>query len=78
MKVMRDVIGYPTVCHICGEKIAEVKDAELDHVIPKAQGGENCPENLRWAHRTCNRMKHNLTMAEFIELAHKIIEHHAS
>lgn len=51
--------GY--VCQICGEKTSLVHDPaddlspEIDHIIPVRDGGKNLMENLRVAHRVCNR-----------------------
>ena len=38
---------------------------EIDHKTPISQGGDNSPENLTLACRTCNRDKHGKTAAEF-------------
>ena len=52
-----------TDCSICGEPVdmtARLPDQmcpSVDHVIPRAKGGTNDPENLALAHFTCNRIK---------------------
>jgi site-specific DNA-cytosine methylase len=43
------------VCGICNQPVME--PAELDHVIPLAAGGTHEPDNIQFAHRTCNRRK---------------------
>lgn len=70
-------LGYPEGqhCYICGQLIEKREDAELDHIIPRTKGGDNTLDNLAWAHRTCNRMKHNFTLTEFLEQAKSILEH---
>lgn len=52
-----------TDCSICGEPVdmtARLPDQmcpSVDHVIPRAKGGSNDPENLALAHFKCNRIK---------------------
>lgn len=43
-------------CHLCGEPVA-LQVMHLDHVIPRALGGEDHERNLRVAHRACNLSK---------------------
>ena len=38
------------VCWICGQDGAD----SVDHVIPRNQGGDDNPDNLRAAHLGCN------------------------
>jgi 5-methylcytosine-specific restriction endonuclease McrA len=51
--------GY--VCQICLESTSEAWSysddlaPEVDHVVPVMMGGTNCIDNLRVAHRKCNR-----------------------
>lgn len=45
------------VCHICGKPIADRRSLEFDHVVPLAKGGAHTPENVRPAHKRCNRKK---------------------
>lgn len=65
-------LGDPDICYLCGDKI-EIGDAEYDHVIPRAAGGILCPENIRWTHRKCNRIKHDLTLKKLVILLRKIL-----
>lgn len=46
-------------CHICVRHV-DREDAEPDHVLALANGGTNDPENVRLAHRVCNRRKSDL------------------
>ncbi len=71
--ILRAVLGEPANCYICGDPING--DAELDHVIPRSLGGPTEIENLRWSHRRCNRMKHDLTIEEFLKTLIKILQH---
>ena len=66
-------LGPPTECYLCGDAITT--DAELDHVLPREQGGSNRPENLAWTHKTCNRIKHNLTVSELLTHMKKLLDH---
>lgn len=49
-------------CHICGFPIdystrGEATSFEMDHVVPLAKGGKDAVENVRAAHKACNRSK---------------------
>lgn len=41
-------------CTICGQHIAEIDDAAIDHIKMYWLGGETIPENARLTHRYCN------------------------
>jgi hypothetical protein len=41
-------------CGLCGQHIADLDDAALDHKKMYWLGGETVPENARLAHRFCN------------------------
>ena len=38
---------------------------EVDHVIPRADGGTNDPSNLRVAHQACNQAKKTRSLADY-------------
>lgn len=42
------------LCAFCGQPVA-LDDMDLDHRVPKSQGGTDDEENLRPAHPSCNR-----------------------
>ena len=44
-------------CHACGLYFTEDDPIEVDHVIPKAQGGSRRFDNLQLLHRHCHRRK---------------------
>jgi len=48
------------VCHVCYKLIPSLDAAELDHVRAFAKGGKS----VRWACRSCNRLKGKLGLAE--------------
>ncbi|HLW67342.1 MAG TPA: HNH endonuclease signature motif containing protein, partial [Gemmataceae bacterium] len=41
-------------CGLCGQHIAELDDAAVDHIEQYWLGGKTIPENARLAHRYCN------------------------
>jgi hypothetical protein len=43
-----------STCQICGQRIADVDDAAVDHVEMYWLGGKTIPENARLTHRYCN------------------------
>jgi hypothetical protein len=54
-------------CAISGVQITIGRNAELDHIIPKAKGGTNTIENLQWVHSTVNRIKGALLLTELVK-----------
>lgn len=48
--------GNP-VCSICGQKIEQIDDSEIDHIEFYWRGGKTIPENARLTHRFCNRSR---------------------
>lgn len=44
-----------------------LKDATIDHIIPKSRGGTNIRENLHVTCKQCNFNKNNLTTNEYLE-----------
>ena len=69
-------LGYPedNVCYLCGDKLS-TSGYEIDHVVPRALGGDNELSNLRWTHKTCNRLKHDMLIADMLDLMAKIVAH---
>ena len=53
-------------CALTGEKLD--RSAEVDHILPKARGGSDDLENLRWVTQIVNRSKRDLTDEEFTAL----------
>ncbi len=51
------------VCQYCGKKFSTI-DLNIDHVIPKSQGGKNTWENLACSCIKCNQKKKNRTPEE--------------
>ena len=57
-------------CVYCGAKAEEI-----DHVIPRRNGGTNSTYNLVATCRSCNEKKSNLTLKAFGKLMHKDYSH---
>ena len=57
-------------CSYCGAKATEI-----DHVIPRANGGTDSIYNLTPACKACNEKKSNLTLKEFGKLMNKDYSH---
>ena len=57
-------------CSYCGAKATEI-----DHIIPRAQGGSNSVHNLTPACRSCNQKKSNLSLKDFGEIVNKDYSH---
>lgn len=60
MKRARIYIRDRYRCQYCGEH-KHAKDLTLDHIFPRAQGGESTPQNLVTACVKCNQRKGNRT-----------------
>ena len=60
MKRARIYIRDRYRCQYCGEH-RHAKDLTLDHILPRAQGGESTPHNLVSACVKCNQRKGNRT-----------------
>jgi hypothetical protein len=43
-------------CGICGEPVL-LKQASVDHIIPRSKGGKDCLHNTQTAHLICNKRK---------------------
>ena len=71
---MREGLGEPETCYLCGGSL-NLGAAEVDHIVPKSKGGNTTISNLRWAHRSCNRIKHDLTVEDMKEQMRKILDH---
>lgn len=45
-----------SLCYVCGKPLM-YKDATLEHIFPKALGGETKSSNLALSHLICNQKK---------------------
>jgi 5-methylcytosine-specific restriction endonuclease McrA len=53
----KQVLREESLCWLCGEPARPGDPLEVDHVVPRSKGGLTVRENLRAAHRTCNRSR---------------------
>lgn len=51
--------------------------AEIDHLIPRSDGGGHAATNLQWLCKPCNRAKGSLSMDEFVDMCRRIAAHAA-
>ena len=60
-------------CALSGQPI-DITNAEIDHILPRAKGGQDVIENLQWTHKVTNRMKRDMNIYELIAWAKDIVE----
>jgi 5-methylcytosine-specific restriction protein A len=47
------------ICQLCGGLVqGEDRDAHVDHIVEKADGGSDAMSNLRLVHRSCHSRRH--------------------
>ena len=56
------------VCAICGNKIDDISECHIDHIIPWSKGGKTVPENAQLTHSICNQMKSNKIDYDLLKL----------
>jgi CRISPR/Cas system Type II protein with McrA/HNH and RuvC-like nuclease domain len=61
-------------CALSGVAL-EPNDAELDHKIPVAKGGDHSIGNLQVLHKVVNRMKSQMTSEELVRWCRLIASH---
>lgn len=54
-------------CRLCRYPIADLEETTIDHIVPKAIGGENSVENYQLAHGRCNVLKGSKNIRSFHE-----------
>jgi 5-methylcytosine-specific restriction endonuclease McrA len=60
------------LCALTGDRLTR-DNAEVDHILPKARGGDDSVANLRWTTRAVNRAKRDATDAEFAEMCGNVM-----
>ena len=71
--LLRDLLVKQNgICPLSGRQIFVGVNAELDHIIPRSQGGKNEIDNFQWVHVDVNKMKSHLTIKEFLSLVKEI------
>ena len=59
------------LCALTGRKLD--RSAQVDHIIPKAKGGDDRKENLRWVCKQANLARRELSDAEFLRLCSDVV-----
>jgi 5-methylcytosine-specific restriction endonuclease McrA len=59
------------LCALTGRKL--IRTSQLDHIIPKARGGSDRLENLRWVCMEINLAKRDLLDDELIKLCKDVV-----
>jgi CRISPR/Cas system Type II protein with McrA/HNH and RuvC-like nuclease domain len=65
-------------CEYCGKEIAWGEPWDLDHRIPKKQGGGRSIANLAMSCGPCNRAKSNRTIEQWRDTMHRTVTRHLS
>lgn len=55
--------GY-VICGICWQKIEELNQLTVDHIIPRAKRGDSRKTNMQPAHEKCNQKKADKLLAQ--------------
>lgn len=53
-KLKQQLYDTDPTCSICHQKIQNIDDAAIDHIVQYWTGGKTIPENARLTHRFCN------------------------
>lgn len=56
-KIKEALYEESQICKLCGQRIFNIEDSEVDHIIPYDKGGKTVRENAQLVHRYCNRHK---------------------
>ncbi len=62
-------------CPYTGRQLTLGLDTELDHVVPKSQGGTCSINNVQWVYAPINQMKRDHLHDRFLELVSEIYLH---
>ena len=62
-------------CAYTGRKLLPDGTTHLDHILPRAKGGSNHPDNLQFICSEANQAKGSLTHNEFITLCRDTLNH---
>lgn len=56
-KLKEELYNNDPTCAICQQRISDIDDAHIDHIVQYWKGGETIPENARLTHRFCNQSR---------------------
>jgi 5-methylcytosine-specific restriction endonuclease McrA len=70
-------VGDNPSCSLTGRSInlLDSRSYQLDHIMPRAKGGDNSLDNCQLTCREANQAKHELTTEEFIALCREVVSH---
>jgi 5-methylcytosine-specific restriction endonuclease McrA len=60
-KQKTQLFNEDSTCSICKQRILNIDDAEVDHIIPYVKGGQTDISNAQLTHRFCNRQKSKIS-----------------
>lgn len=66
------------LCAYSDRKLVFGKNAEVDHIIPRARGGTNTIDNLQWLDADINFFKNSMTHDELVQVCKTILSKHTS
>lgn len=77
VKDVLNKIGNSPKCYLSGEDIdiSNPKSFHFDHIFPASKGGNNLLDNLGITSSIVNKMKHDLTIEEFLAKCKEILEY---
>lgn len=77
VKDLLNTIGDNPVCYLTGRKInlKNIKEYQLDHIIPVSKGGLNTLDNLGLTCTEANKAKSDLLLVDFLILCKEVLEH---
>jgi 5-methylcytosine-specific restriction endonuclease McrA len=60
-------------CALCGDRLElDTRKTHLDHIVPKAKGGEDWAGNLELVCAACNYAKRDTSLKDFVLLCLKV------
>jgi 5-methylcytosine-specific restriction endonuclease McrA len=65
-------------CPYCGVHLEVGINAQVDHIVPRARGGEDVIANYQWVDDDCNKMKRSMLEREFLARVAAIYRHRIS
>ena len=59
-------------CALSGKRLG--RDAHLDHIVPKSQGGVGTIDNIRWLDPVVNQARQDMTDEAFLAMCNQVVE----